>query len=264
MGPIPPVITLTTDFGLEDPYVGQLKGALLQGCQAATIVDITHGIAPWDIIGAAITVESSYGFFPAGTVHLVVVDPGVGSKRAILVAEEKGHFFIAPDNGVLSFVLSSHKYRIHQLDRRIRKSAASSTFHGRDIMAPAAYELLQGTLLEELGPPVDWANLIKLPAPVRHAGEEMVRTQVQHIDRFGNIRVPFRFDPTGPARLAAVNIKGTQISSVHRSYHEAPVGTLLVLVDSAGYLEIAANQAHAARLIDCSVGDPVTIVFHLS
>ena len=262
---MPPVLTLTTDFGLKDPYVGQLKGAVLKGCRAATIVDITHGIAPWDVIGAAMTIESSYGFFPAGTVHLVVVDPGVGSRRAILAAEAKGHFFLAPDNGVLSFVLNAPSQRIHRLDRHwLELPAATPTFHGRDIMAPAACQLLQGTPLEALGPSVDWASLIRLPAPAEHVGEEVVQTRVQHIDRFGNIRLPLRVDHTGSFGLVTVTIKDILIKGLYRSYHEVPVGSLLVLVDSAGYLEIAANQAHAAQLIDCSIGDPVTIVFHSS
>ena len=266
MGPAqPPVITLTTDFGLEDCYVGQLKGALLQGCPAATFVDITHGIRPWDIFGAAIAIESSYVFFPPGTVHLVVVDPGVGSERAILAAQVNEHFFIAPDNGVLSLVLNGHPGRVYRVDKfQARQRKASPTFHGRDIMAPAACALAQGVSLETLGPSVAPAGLVALPAPAQMANGTTVQTRVQHIDRFGNIRVAFRFDTVSLNRLAYIEIKGIRLNQMHQSYHEVQAGTLLALVDSSGYLEIAANQAHAAQLIDCSIGDPVTIVFHSS
>ena len=264
MGPSPqPIFTLTTDFGLDDPYAGQLKGALLHGCRSATIVDITHSISPWDIDGAAIVIESSYTFFPDGTVHLVVVDPGVGSERAILAAQVNGHFFIAPDNGVLSRVLQGHAGRVHRLERYwAQHRQVSPTFHGRDIMAPAACDLAQGTPLEALGPPVALTGLVLLPAPANLAGEATVQSRVQQIDRFGNIRVALKFDPGMLTRLAYIKIKGIRISQVHQSYHEVPAGTLLALVDSAGYLEIAANQASASERIKCLPGDPVTIVYH--
>ena len=154
MGNNSAIFTLTTDFGLQDPYAGQLKGALLKGCPSATIVDLTHAIPAWDVVTAAVTIRTSYTFFPPATIHLIVVDPGVGSQRAILAAAGDGHFFIAPDNGILSLLVADHKIEsIHRVEQpAFFPATVSPTFHGRDVMAPVATALARVTRLGRFGP----------------------------------------------------------------------------------------------------------------
>jgi len=263
MGTQPTIFTLTTDFGLQDPYVGQLKGALLKGIPAATIVDLTHAIPAWDVVTAAVTIRTSYGFFPPGTIHLIVVDPGVGSERAILVAAGDGHCFVAPDNGTLSLLVVDHKIEsMHRGEKAaFFPAAVSPTFHGRDIMAPVAAALARTGSLAQFGPAIPPASIRMaiVPAAIHAAG--CLQGQVQRIDHFGNIRTTIRagagrFDPTA---FTFVEIGDQRISQFGRTYHDAKTGALLVLIDSSGYLEIAANQASAAALIDCVPGDPVTV-----
>lgn len=257
------IFTLTTDFGLQDPYVGQLKGALLKGCPSATIVDLTHAIPAWDVVTAAVTIRTSYRFFPAGTIHLIVVDPGVGSQRAILTAAGDGHFFVAPDNGCLSLLIADRKIElIHRVERPVFFPAtASSTFHGRDIMAPVATALARMKGLEQFGPPVplESIRMAIVPAAVHTAGS--LQGQVQRIDHFGNIRTTIRADSNrfDPAVFGFLEIGDQRISQFVPTYHQAAIGSLLVLIDSSGYLEIAANQASAAELIGCTPGDPVIV-----
>jgi len=259
----PAVFTLTTDFGLQDPYVGQLKGALLKGCARATIIDLTHAIPAWDVVTAAVTIRTSYGFFPAATIHLVVVDPGVGSERAILAAAGDGHFFVAPDNGILSLLVADQKIEsIHRVDQPAFFAATvSPTFHGRDIMAPVAAALARTGSLEQFGSAMVPEEIRMAIVPVAIPAAGCLQGQVQRIDHFGNIRTTIRagsgrFDPLS---FGFVEIGNQRISQLVRTYHEAETGALLVLIDSSGYLEIAANQASAAILTGCVVGDPVTV-----
>lgn len=256
-------MTLTTDFGLQDPYVGQLKGALLKGCRAATIVDLTHAILAWDVATAAITIRTSYRFFPDSTIHLIVVDPGVGSQRAILVAAGDGHFFIAPDNGALSLLVADNRIEtIHRVERPdFFPASASATFHGRDIMAPVAAALATSGNFEQFGPAVlpRSIRMAIVPSAFHEAG--CVHGHVQRIDHFGNIRTSIKASGTyfNPATFDYLEIGNQRISRFVRTYQEAGIGSLLVLVDSSGYVEIAANQASAAERIACTPGDPVTI-----
>lgn len=260
----PPVIlTLTTDFGLQDPYVGQLKGALLKGCRAATIVDLTHAIPAWDVATAAITIRTSYRFFPDGTIHLIVVDPGVGSQRAILVATGDGHSFVAPDNGVLSLLVADNRIEsIHRVEHPdFFPASASATFHGRDIMAPVAAALVASGNLEQFGPAVSPRSIRMAIVPSSFHSAGCVHGQVQRIDHFGNIRTSIKAGGSHftPAAFGGLEIAGQRIDRFARTYHEVPIGALLVLIDSSGYIEIAANQASAAERIACAPGDPVTV-----
>ncbi len=258
-----PIITLTTDFGLQDSYAGQLKGALLTGCPDATIIDITHAIPAWDVITAAITIRTSYAFFPTGSIHLIVVDPGVGGQRSILVAAGAGHFFIAPDNGILSFLVADRKIEvIHRFENDcFLNASASPTFHGRDIMAPVAAALAKGGALRDFGDAValDAITLTIVPSAVSEV--DCLHSQVQRIDHFGNIRTNIRvgLGHLEPDSFDCLEIGGRRIASWARTYQEVPPGTLLVLIDSGGYLEIAANQASAAELLGCFPGDRVIV-----
>ena len=265
MKTLPPLVTLTTDFGLTDPYVGQLKGAVLTGCPTATLVDITHAIPAWDILAAALALQTSYHYFPAGTVHLVVVDPGVGGDRSILAAQGEGHYFVCPDNGILSLLLAEEKI---QTARRVAWKgvfeAVSATFHGRDIMAPVAATLAQGSALERLGPSVGLSELTRIDVPEVRSFSDRLDGRVLAVDHFGNVRTSIRIDREvfTPAMFPVVEINGRHLAQVATCYSEASPGGLLVLVDSSGFLEIAANQKNAAVLIGCASGDHLRLEFH--
>lgn len=258
-----PVISLTTDFGLHDPYVGQLKGALLKGCPLAAIVDLTHAIPPWDVVTAAITIRTSFSFFPVGTIHLIVVDPGVGGSRSIVAAHGGGHLFVVPDNGILSLLIADQKLeRAHRVEQpEFLHPGARPTFHGRDIMASVVAALAQGRPLEDLGPAAVIRDLVTAIVPACVPGSDCLHGQIQRIDHFGNIRTTIRGGRGGfdPARFAGLDIGGQRIDTLARTYGEARPGQLLTLFDSNGYLEVAANQASAAELLDCAPGDPVTV-----
>ncbi|MBV5318272.1 MAG: SAM-dependent chlorinase/fluorinase [Desulfobulbaceae bacterium] len=260
-----PIITLTTDFGLQDPYAGQLKGALLRGCPAATIIDITHGIPAWDVVTAAITIRTSYAFFPLGSIHLIVVDPGVGSERSILVAAGDGHLFIAPDNGILSLLVTDRKIgTIHRLENPLFfPDSVSPSFHGRDIMAPVASALGRGHALQDFGPNVPLHAIILAIVPLTVSVANRFQGQVQRIDHFGNIRTTICAGqgPLESASFHFLEIGGRRIATLASTYNAVAPGALLVLIDSAGYLEIAANQASAAEILGCSPGD--RIIVHL-
>ena len=259
----PAIVTLTTDFGLQDPYAGQLRGAVLRGCPWATVVDLTHGVPPWDVVTAAVTIRTSFRFFPAGSVHVVVVDPGVGSCRPILAASGSGHFFVAPDNGILSLLVADGKldtvHRVAHPDRT--PTTASPTFHGRDLMAPVAAALAAGRPLADIGPAIDPARLTMVIAPTVAVDANCLRGEVQRIDHFGNVRTTIRTGPgpLTPERFTCVEIGGYRITRLCRTYAEVPPGEMLVLIDSGNFLEIAANQANAAEQLGCRPGDPVTV-----
>src|SRR5947209_903704 len=184
------IITLTTDFGLADPFIGIMKGVMLGIAPNAQLVDITHEIRSFDILEAAFIIDSTYRYFPDGTVHLIVVDPGVGSARRPLAAAAKGHTFVAPDNGVLSFVLRTDStaqtpsaYWI--TNHSLFLNSVSQTFHGRDIFAPVAAHLARGTPIESVGPRI--VDFVKKTLPKPHfQGDRLVGT-VLHLDKFGNI-----------------------------------------------------------------------------
>lgn len=259
----PPLITLTTDFGLTDAYVGQLKGVLLKGCPCATLIDITHAVPTWDVAAAALTIQTSYSCFPAGTVHVIVVDPGVGGQRSILAAHGDGHFFVCPDNGILTFLVQERKIEsVHRIKQPLSTGKrVSPTFHGRDIMAPVAAALACGAAIASVGEPMDPDRIaqIALATPVWRGGQ--LQGHVLGVDHFGNVRTSIRvgggaFDPD---TFSCLEINGHRITRLVTTYSEAPIGVLVVLIDSSGFLEIAANQAKAATLIGCGPGDALSV-----
>ncbi len=257
----PPIITLTTDFGLTDPYVGQLKGVLLKGCPSATLVDITHAVPAWNVLSAALTLHTSYLHFPARTVHLIVVDPGVGSSRSILAAYGDGHFFVCPDNGILSFLLHDKKIQtVCRVEYGADGKVVSPTFHGRDIMAPVAAALALGEPVETFGPILDCSQLEKVPIPIQQAECGVVHGQVLAVDRFGNVRTSIRSEGGDDLRFFVnLTIRGHRITRFVSSYSEAPPGEPIVLIDSSGFVEIAANQENVAALLDCRPGDQLSL-----
>lgn len=256
------IVTLITDFGLVDPYVGQLKGELLKRWQGARIVDITHAIDPHDIQGAALTLLTSYHHFPAGSVHLTVVDPAVGSDRNILAARSDDYFFIAPDNGVFSPLIE--KGLLHDIMHISGRSAASSaTFHGRDIMAPLAADLAMGAPFNASGKAVQPADCVTLPSLKVQRTSDKLTGEVIRIDHFGNIRLSIGYDDllgwAVPPRNIQVLLCGERIGPLLRTYSDCTPGRLCVVIDSDGFLEVAANLGNAARKLGCKLQDTVVV-----
>src|SRR5271167_3173530 len=242
------IVTFTTDFGLSDPFVGVLHGVVLNIHPATTIVDVCHAVASYDVPDGAWTIAQAYRFFPPRTVHVVVVDPGVGSQRRPIIAETKDYIFVAPDNGVLSLVEAREpKFTVrHITAERYFLQPVSQTFHGRDIFAPVAGWLSKGVAPAEFGREVTDHVRVPLP-PVERVGENSLRGVVLKVDKFGNLitniseqDAPALFAPVPPT--ASVLICET-IARVRRSYDEGDDGEVFAIAGSSGYLEIAARQA---------------------
>jgi S-adenosylmethionine hydrolase len=257
------IITLTTDFGLADGYVGTMKGVILGIDPTATIVDISHDIAPQDVQEAAYTLCAAYPYFPQGTIHVVVVDPGVGSERRAIVLRTPQATFVAPDNGVLSYVVARERVEeiVHLTNSRYHLSPVSHTFHGRDIFAPAAAHLARGIPLVELGEPLTEMITFPLPRPqVRPDGT--IVGQVIHVDRFGNLitsMVPKDWTDHSLLREGLIQVKGQSIRGIANSYAEGTPGKLLALIGSSDHLEIAVSGGSACQKLEAKVGDEVLL-----
>lgn len=252
------IITLLTDYGTGDGYVAALKGVIAGIAPDARVVDITHEVPPYDVAHAAFVLGQVWRWFPAGTIHVAVVDPGVGSARRILLGEFAGRFAVAPDNGLLTFVHHDHPTgRVWSVENtRYFLPDISSTFHGRDILAPVAAHLAMGVTGSSVGPATD--QLERLPIPPRaerHAGG--LRGQVVHVDRFGTLVSNIHQDQLpkadGDRDRLQVTIDGTPIGSIRKSFHEVPVGEPLAMVGGSGFLEIAVNQGRAVERFGASV-----------
>ncbi|NOQ46396.1 MAG: hypothetical protein GQ559_06960 [Desulfobulbaceae bacterium] len=258
------LITLTTDFGLQDPYVGQMKGAILKRNITTRIVDLTHAIPPHDILTAAVTIRTSYRYFPKGAIHLIVVDPGVGSRRSILAAAGDHHLFIAPDNGVLSMLAADNKLdTVHRVENSsLFPLEVSGTFHGRDIMAPVAAALASGLPLNKVGQATKYDDCVKLNLPLPVISDRSIEGRVLHIDHFGNIRTTItskslsRFQPSS---FSGIEIGSHRIHAISSTYSECPQGKLVAVIDSSGYLEIAVNKGNAADVTGCGIGNPIVV-----
>jgi S-adenosylmethionine hydrolase len=263
------VITLLTDFGVDDEYVGVMKGVILSVNPHAVIVDITHHIASQDLIQTAYLIESFYMYFPKGTVHIIVVDPGVGGERAIIALERMGHLFLAPDNGVLTLLLEAGNIgSIVRLDNpNYFLDSISQTFHGRDIFAPVGAYLSKGIELKMLGAPVDQKDLIRLRVqkPFISAESELVGLIVW-IDRFGNLITNIDFNSLDKfcmldrEETPRVKIGGQMITGFSKSYGSVGLQKPLAIIGSRGYLEIALNCGRAENYFGAQKGDAVKVI----
>jgi len=257
-----PIVTLTTDFGLADHYVGAMKGVILGICPQAAIVDISHDVTPFQISEGAYLIAQAWRCYPAKTVHVVVVDPGVGTARRPILVEAGGQFFVAPDNGVLAMICDAqpHKARVISNQRYFRRPV-SRTFHGRDIFAPAAAHLAAGVPPARLGKRIDDYLRPGFLKPQR-SGKRTWAGQILHIDRFGNIVTNFHANdfPDLETRDICLAIGPRQVSVVARSYAEAGAGELFLIVGSSGYVEVSLNQASAAHAIGCEMGAPAELM----
>jgi S-adenosylmethionine hydrolase len=258
-----PVITLTTDFGQADSYVGAMKGVILGICPEAALVDISHQIRPQAIQQAAYVLASATPYFPDGAVHLVVVDPGVGSERHPIAVQTSRAIYVAPDNGVLNIALEQDPGRlaVRLTESRYRLPDVSATFHGRDIFAPAAAHLACGTPLHELGEELRLADLITLPnLKPRPEGSTTWLGQVLHTDHFGNLITNFQCtsDQAFDDQLSIL-LAGERIVGLKRTFADVEQEHLVAYVGSSGRLEIAVREGNAAALLGVDVGEPVRV-----
>ena len=255
------VVTLLSDFGLEDAYVAAMKGVLISAKPDVRLVDVTHLIPAQDVEAAAWVLASGYRWFPEGTVHLAVVDPGVGTDRAAIALRADGHFFVAPDNGLLTPLLD--RATEGDVRRLAAPEGASPTFHGRDVFAPAAARLAGGAPFESLGEPYAGATVRPelTPTPFGERGERGVRGRIWHVDRFGNAITTIRArDVEALGQDVQIEVRGERIEGVARTYADVGVGEIVALIGSAGALEIAIRNGDAAGELGLDRGDPVTVI----
>jgi S-adenosylmethionine hydrolase len=259
---VPGVITLTTDFGQRDPWVGIMKGVILRVIHDVQLVDLTHEIAPHDIMEAALALEAAAPFFPDRTVHLAVVDPGVGSPRRALALSTRGHLFVGPDNGLFTPFLEGRDWRAVEIQATSLGGAQPSrTFHGRDIFAPVAARLAAGASLASLGPQV--RDPVRLRWPVASRTAEGLVGEVVHVDRFGNLVTSIRAEDLGPGaapRLGNIAIDvGRESLTLVGTYADIPRGRAAGLIGSSGRLEISMREASAAAALGLGRGDWVIL-----
>lgn len=266
MGNRQSIITLLTDFGSQDYFVGAMKGVVLSINPSAQIVDITHEVPPQDIHAAAFNLLAAYTAFSAGTIHVAVVDPGVGSRRKPLVIECAGQFFVGPDNGIFSWICEreGNARAIHLTNEKFFHHPVSPTFHGRDIFAPVAAAISNGLAVEELGDPLpDYVRLESLA--VRASADGQAQARIIHIDRFGNCITNLTREHLSEESFAAgakLFVNEREISACRRFFAEPVAGQneLFCIFGSAGFLEFAAQNASAASIINARCGDPVLLI----
>jgi S-adenosylmethionine hydrolase len=248
-----PIVTLTSDFGTSDFYDAAMKAVLVRHCPDVRMIDVTHGVPRHDILCGAITLERAVDGFPPGTVHLAVVDPGVGTDRRLLVARIKGQLVVCPDNGLITWAWRRlGPGDAHELTWRPAK--LSGTFHGRDVLAPVAGMLADGQRLREVAHPIDDPVLLDItPAGARECG------RVIHIDHFGNATTNLVHDVIREQTIRQVAVKGRKLGKVRRTYWDVAPGKPLALIGSSGLLEIAVRDGSAADELRIRVGDEVSV-----
>lgn len=278
-----PIITLLTDFGDRDPYVGIMKGVIAGLAPEAQCVDLTHNIRRGDIQAGAYALLQPAQYFPSGAIHLAVVDPGVGSRRRPLAVETERGYFVGPDNGLFSFIFAHYEFQAVELTNpNYRLPRVSHTFHGRDIFSPAAAHLALGVPLQAFGPPVTDPVRLPLPRFVEAAADE-IEGQIIHSDRFGNLGTSIawlvweagdvlRLEPwiaTGvlPRRLSAssavvtlgAGASTTSLAGIRRTFSDVAAGELAAIVSSEGHLQLAVNRGSAEDLLNLHGGEPVRL-----
>jgi S-adenosylmethionine hydrolase len=261
-----PIITLTTDFGLNDHFVGTMKGVILGIVPDAQIIDICHSVQPFDILDGALTIAQAYHYYPERTIHMVVVDPGVGSARRPIIANTGVYTFIAPDNGVLSLMYAREERLSvrHITAEHYFLQPLSNTFHGRDVFAPSAGYRAKGVECEKFGEEI--TDFVRFNAPKPKATDaRTLRGVILKVDRFGNLvtnitptDVPWMFQPEPPAFKIVIGKQ--EITSVKMNYAEGTPGEVFAILGSMGYLEIAANRAAAVQITGAGKGSEVNVV----
>jgi S-adenosylmethionine hydrolase len=263
----PRIITLLTDFGTQDYFVGAMKGVILSINPAAQIIDITHEIPPQDIYAAAFNLLATYRDFPPGTIHVAVVDPGVGSSRRPITIECAEQYFVGPDNGLFSWICEREgKFRARQLtNEKFFRNPFSSTFHGRDVFAPVAAALSNGVNTGEFGPVID--DLVRLESLKPKTTDKGIEARIIHIDRFGNCITNLTrdlFTRDKPASKPRLDVNGKQVTSFREFFaDDASDGDeLFVIIGSAGFAEIAARNRSAASMVNARRGQSIFFTTH--
>jgi S-adenosyl-L-methionine hydrolase (adenosine-forming) len=261
-----PIVTLTTDFGLSDHFVGTIKGVILDIVPGVDIVDICHSVQAFDVLDGALTIAQAYSYFPNGTVHLVVVDPGVGTARRPIIVTSERHHFVAPDNGVLSLVYGREErlHVRHVTAEHYYLQPVSNTFHGRDVFAPITAYLAKGVDPEKFGEEITDFVRFNAPKPKPVDGKTL-RGVVLKVDRFGNLvtnispqDVPSLFQPEPPPFKILIGKR--EITELHTNYAQGVPGSVFGILGSMGYLEIAANRGSAAQTLGTGKGTEVNLV----
>jgi len=254
-----PIITLCTDFGYDDSYIATMKGVILTINPEATIIDITHNISRHNIAVAAFVVNSYYKYFPKGTIHTVVVDPGVGGRRRDIVLKTKNYIFIGPDNGVFSYILADQAFECYEI-KMIH--GVSKTFHGRDVFAPASAKLSLKWDRSIIGKRIDNPEKIEIPKPIIKAN--VITGEVVYIDHFGNLitNIPVeillkQYDIED--RSITISVKGVKIKGISETYEQCKDNLPCAIINSFNLLEIALNKDSACEKLDVKVGDRVRV-----
>ncbi|MBI4533847.1 MAG: SAM-dependent chlorinase/fluorinase [Candidatus Melainabacteria bacterium] len=253
------IVTLTTDFGSADGYTGIVKGVILGIAPKTVIVDITHEVKPWDLRAAGWILGNSYKYFPRGSIHVVVVDPGVGTDCRPLVVVCSQAIFIAPDNGVLSWVLKDcpHCQAYELTSSKFWLNPVSNTFHARDIYAPIAAHLAKGVSPQRLATPIDSQLLIRLPCPSVRIFEDWLIGEVVHVDHFGNLVTNIPGDLAMQARECVVG--DCHIGAITKTYASVTAGTPTAIIGSHGFIEIVVCQGMADSVLGLGVGEPIKV-----
>lgn len=265
MGSRWPVITLTTDFGNQDHYVSAMKAMILRIHDGVRLVDISHEIPPQDVMAGAWVIRNSAFLFPEGTIHVAVVDPGVGTTRKPIVAKINGHYFVGPDNGLFSLLLEDEQqdYRVFELSEpSFWVEQPSDTFHGRDIFAPVAAHLSSGVAIEETGKAMDALTTYKWAMPI--SDDEGIQGWVVHIDRYGNLITNISREMLGDLKQGGevkIYVGNTILKGINRTFGDVEEGEPAAIVGSSGMLEIAINKGNAAELMSVYKGAPVSVIY---
>jgi S-adenosylmethionine hydrolase len=250
-----PIVTLTSDFGLSDAYVAQMKARILRECPDVRLIDVTHNVPPQDVLCGSISLERAVDGFPPGTIHLAVVDPGVGTDRRLLLVKINGQIVVCPDNGLITWTWRSHPPgNAHEITWRPTKFSA--TFHGRDVLAPVCGRIACGEPIARFARPIHDPMLLDL-AP---ANNDAKRGQIIHVDHFGNATTNIAVDDVrGRNSPRAIRVKGRAVGKIRKTYWDVAPGKPLALIGSSGLLEIAVRDGSAARELKLKVGDEVVI-----
>jgi S-adenosyl-L-methionine hydrolase (adenosine-forming) len=254
------IITLTTDFGTKDGYAAQMKGVILGICPQARLIDVTHDIQPYSLIEGALVLKGVSRYFPEGTIHLGVVDPGVGGARRGMALKADNRYYVGPDNGLFSLIFES---ATEWEGREITNPAflipgPHPTFHGRDVFAPTAAHLCAGKPFDSVGPTIQDPVRLNLPGPFQTL--DGIRGEIIYIDRFGNLTSNIPADML-TRNVSSVEAGNAKISGISRFFDEVREGEPLALINSFGFLEIAVNKRDASRELTVGTGEPVTILW---
>jgi S-adenosyl-L-methionine hydrolase (adenosine-forming) len=258
------IITLTSDFGETDHYIACMKGVILQYAPDARLIDVTHAVQPHDVVHGAFVLRQVFDYFPVGTIHIAVVDPGVGTSRRLIAAKYEGRIFLTPDNGLVSLI--HRDFEIEELrsieNRHLFGQPVSATFHGRDILAPVAGHLARGVRFETVGPIIAELEILNLDRPTALPNGGM-EGQVLYVDRFGNLisnigEVDLAA-AVGPARNLNVYVGPLRVGPLRLTYADVNPGEIVALIGSTGMLEIAINRGNAAAQLRAVPGTIVVV-----